>query len=128
MTPKTIFGREPATIVGLIESALALAVALGLHMTNGQVGLIVAATSAVLGTYIAWVTHDTLLGAVVGLLKAVFALAIGFGLHLSPELTAAAISFVTVALSLFNRSQTYPTYAPPEAQAGAIAVSNVGTV
>ena len=103
-----IFGREPAAIVATIEAALALAVAFFLHITSGQVGLIMAVVTAALAVYTAVVTHDRLLAVVVGLAKALLALGVGFGLHLSPEQSAAIIAFVTVAMGLFNRQQTTP--------------------
>lgn len=107
MSPK-IFGREPAAVVGLIEAAIALLVAFGLGWSPEQVGLTMAAVTAVGGVYVAWATKDTLLGAVVGLTKSVLALGIGFGLDVDASQTAAIVAFVTVAGGLFNRTQTSP--------------------
>lgn len=106
-----ITGREPAAVVGLIEAAIALAVAFGLGWSPEQVALTMAAVTAAGGVYVAWATRDTLLGAVVGLTKAVLALAIGFGLHIGPEQTAAIVAFVTVLGGFFNRTQTSPVVA-----------------
>lgn len=44
----TIFGREPALIIGLVQALLALAVGFGLELTAEQTALILAATAAVL--------------------------------------------------------------------------------
>lgn len=108
MNGKTIFGREPAAIVALIEGALALAVTFGLDLTSEQIGLTVAVVTAVFGVFTAYATTETLLGAVTGLIKAVAAVAIGFGAHLAPEQTGALVAFVTVVFGLYQRTQTAP--------------------
>lgn len=108
-----LFGREPAAWVGLIEATLALAVAVGwLAWTREQTALVLAVVMAVFGVVTAYLTKDTMLGVLVGFSKAVIALAIGFGLTLSPELTAAIIGFVTIAVSFFQRTQTSPSPTP----------------
>ncbi|MGH2595791.1 MAG: hypothetical protein ACRDH7_07485 [Actinomycetota bacterium] len=108
-----LFGKEPAAWVGLIEATLALAVAVGwLTWTREQTALVLAVVVAVFGVVTAYLTKDTLLGVLVGLTKAVIALVIGFGLTLSPELTAALIAFVTIAVSFFQRTQTGPAEVP----------------
>lgn len=44
-----MFGREPAVILGLVSAAIALAVGFGLDVTPEQVGLIMAAVTAIIG-------------------------------------------------------------------------------
>lgn len=44
-----ILGREPAVLLGLVGSLIALGVGFGLDVTPEQVGLIMAAVSAILG-------------------------------------------------------------------------------
>lgn len=44
-----MFGREPALILNLVGALIALAVGFGLNVTPEQVGLILAATTSVLG-------------------------------------------------------------------------------
>lgn len=114
MGAKTIFGREPAAWVGLIEAGLALAVLTFLHITSDQTALVMAVVVSLFGIYTAWVTKDTMLGVVVGLAKAALALAIGFGFSLTPDVTAGLIAFVTVAMGLFNRQTTSPVVVVPE--------------
>ena len=43
----TIFGREPALILGAVQALLALAVGFGLQVTPEQMALILAASAAV---------------------------------------------------------------------------------
>lgn len=108
-----LFGREPAAWVGLIEAALVLTVALGwVSITSDQTALIMAVVVSAFGVLTAYLTQDTMLGVLVGLTKAVIALVIGFGLTLTPELTAAIIAFVTIAVSFFQRTQTSPADIP----------------
>ena len=44
-----IFKREPAVILGLVSALIAVAIGFGLDITSEQVGLIMAAVSAVIG-------------------------------------------------------------------------------
>lgn len=44
----TIFGREPAVIIGVIQALIALGIGFGLELSPEQVGSILAATAAVL--------------------------------------------------------------------------------
>jgi intracellular septation protein A len=127
MHADTLFGREPAAWIGLIEAGIALLTITVLHWSTEQIALVMAVVMAIFGVYTAWVTHDTLLGVIVGLVKAVLALLVGFGVSLSPDLTAAIIGFATVALGFFNRQQTFPVAFPPVPTQGAVAVSDVGT-
>lgn len=45
----TIFGREPAMVLALVQAVLALIVAFGLDLAPDQVGAILAATAVILG-------------------------------------------------------------------------------
>jgi len=45
---RTLWGREPALIIGAVQAVLALVVAFGLRLSVEQTGAILAATAAVL--------------------------------------------------------------------------------
>lgn len=122
MRAKLIFGREPAAWIGLIEAVLALLMALSFGVNQDTFGPIMAAVVAAFGIYIAWVTKDTMLGAIVGFVKAAFILATVYGFSLGDEQTAAIIGVITVVAGFWNRNQTYPTEAPPEVPVGATPV------
>ncbi len=47
--PGTIWGREPAMLLALVQAVLALVVAFGLKLAPDQIGAILAVTSVVLG-------------------------------------------------------------------------------
>lgn len=81
-----IFGREPAAILAVLYSVIAVLGAFVFHLTIDQQSLLNAGAAASLGLVLAAMAHsDGLLAAVVGFAKAVMAIALGFGLHASPE-------------------------------------------
>ena len=47
--PGTIFGREPAMVLALVQAVIALIVALGLNLAPDQIGAILAVTAVILG-------------------------------------------------------------------------------
>jgi len=47
--PGTIFGREPAMVLALVQAAIALVVAFGLSLAPDQIGAILAVTAVILG-------------------------------------------------------------------------------
>jgi len=47
--PGTIFGREPAMVLALVQAVIALVVAFGLSLAPDQIGAILAVTAVVLG-------------------------------------------------------------------------------
>lgn len=44
-----MFGREPALILGMIQALIALGVGFGLELSSEQMGLLMAASAAVIG-------------------------------------------------------------------------------
>lgn len=109
MPGPTIFGREPAFYVGLIEACLAIVLSFHLWGLNADTeGVIMAAVVAVFGFYTALVTKATLLGVGTGLAKAVLALFVTFGVHLSEANQTAIIALAVFILGAFNRTQTEP--------------------
>jgi hypothetical protein len=47
--PGTIFGREPAMVLALVQAVIALVVAFGLSLAPDQIGTILAVTAVILG-------------------------------------------------------------------------------
>ena len=47
--PGTIWGREPAMVLALVQAVIALVVAFGLSLEPDQIGAILAVTAVVLG-------------------------------------------------------------------------------
>lgn len=80
-----LFGREPALWLSLIQTAVALAVGLGLALTGEQVGLVNAAASAVLALVAAVAVRPFPVPLLMGAIQAALALGVGFGLDLSAE-------------------------------------------
>lgn len=103
-----LLGINPAALSGLIAAGISLAITFGLHLSSEQEALIMAAVTAVLGVYTAWVTTGTQLSLIVGAAKSLLALGVGFGLPLTSDQTGAVIAFLTLALGFFNHTQNSP--------------------
>ena len=108
----TIFGREPAALLGLLEAVLAVLVVFPLgaqmHVDAGAIVVIMAFVSAAIGVYSAIATKDTLLGVVVGLVKAGVGLGAYYGLELRDEQNVAVVALTAVLVGFFQRTQTSP--------------------
>lgn len=108
----TIFGREPAMWVGLIEAALVLALSFTAFISSEQTALVMAVVTAAAGFYVGWATKDVGLARVIGLIKACTALLVGFGFALTDAQNGAVLAFVSVAFALINRDRTSPVADP----------------
>lgn len=108
-----VFGREPAVLLGVISSVLALASLLILHWSTDQLAVVMAFVVAGLDFYVAWATRDTLLSVATGLIKAAVILLAGFGLDLDPATVTAVILVMNAIFSAFVRTQTSPVAFPP---------------
>jgi hypothetical protein len=113
MNSPTIFGREPAVIVGLIQAVLALAVSFGVLAFVGikgqvELGIVMGVVIAVLDLYVTYVTRRALLAAAIGLVKALGAFVAIYGYALTVEQTGSVIAVLTFGLALFHQSQTEP--------------------
>lgn len=109
MSKWTIFGREPALVVGFIGAALSVLASLGLPgLVPDQVALIVAALSAATGAVTAALTRPVAPGAFTGLVGALAALAAGYGLDVPPETVGAVNGLVLAAAALITRGEVSP--------------------
>lgn len=123
MKTKTIFGREPAAWLGLIEMVLTLLMAFSFGVDQTTFGPIMAVVTAVFGVYTAWVTKDTLLGVIVGLAKSGFVLMAVYGFTFTDAQTGAVIGVITVVVGFFNRTQTSPVLENPGVPPGVTPVA-----
>ncbi|SEN87464.1 hypothetical protein [Nonomuraea pusilla] len=109
----TIFGREPAVILGFLSAALQLLTAFVLPLTSDQVGALNAVAAAAVGVWTAAVTRaadggSSIQSAVLGFAQAGITLALVFGLSLSDEQTASIMAFVAMGVSMFVRQVSSP--------------------
>lgn len=104
----TIFGREPAVWVSLIEAVLTILLAFSLGISQTTFGPIMAVVVAAAGAFTAWATRDTMLGVLIGLSKAALICAAVYGLTLTDAQTGALIGTVTLLIGFFHRTQTSP--------------------
>lgn len=114
----TIFGREPAVILGFIEAALYSAVTFGLGQYVGisqeALGPIIAVIAIGIGAYTAWATKDTSFSWVTGFIRAGVALLAVYGFTITDTQLAGLLTFVTLGVALFTRTQTTPVAFPAE--------------
>lgn len=127
MKAPTLFGREPAVFVGIIQAAIVLLGNQLFGWTEDQVVAVSLVVVIVGDGYVAWVTRDTLLGVGVGFVKALVVAATSFGAVIPSDLAPQLIALTTAVAGFFQRTQTSPTYDPPKAVPGATPVSEVGT-
>lgn len=109
-----IFGREPAAYAGVLLAVLGVLQVLDVFGANSneKVALISAAGAAVFAAVTAYFTKTVSTAVVVGAAQAVLALLVGFGVDLSPDLTAAIVSGLQLALAGFLRQNTSPAEFP----------------
>jgi len=108
-----IFGYEPAAWAGALQGVLGVLVVLGVGgLTADQSTLVQAASAALFALVTAFLTKKVNLAVVVGGVQAVMALLVGFGLHLDPDVQAALIAALQVALAGFLRQNTEPAVEP----------------
>lgn len=112
-TKVTIFGREPAAIIGAIQAGLVLVVSFGWLDGIGisgqdSIAIVVGVLSALAAVYLAWKTSETLLAPIIQLFQAFLSLAAIYGFHLSNDQTGFVIAAITSVAALFHRTQTTP--------------------
>lgn len=106
----SIFGREPALILGALSATLSLAVAFGVPgITDATATLIVALITAIFGAITAAITRPIAPAAFTAVVTAAAALLAGYGFDVSAEMVAAVNGAVLAALTLITREQVTPT-------------------
>lgn len=116
MKQGTIFGYEPALVLGTLNASLGLLVTLGVgDLTTEQAGWIVAAIAAVLGATTAAMTRPIVPAAFTTVVTTAAALVAAFGYEVPPEVVGALNFALVSALALITRGQVVPTAAtrPP---------------
>lgn len=102
----TIFGREPAVIIGFLAALIEALGGTVLHLSGGIQGALIALVTAAFGVWTAaHVASDKLLPAVLGFAQAGFSLYIAFGQNVSAGDQAAVMTLITMTVALFVRTQ-----------------------
>jgi hypothetical protein len=111
--------RDPALYLTLFATAVRLAAAFIVDLTDGQQAVLNATATAVAGLVVAlWVRRDGQVAALLGVAQALLALAVGFGLDVSAEGQAVIMSFIGALAAAFIRTQvTAPVTAEGARQA-----------
>lgn len=115
MSPVKILGREPAALLALFAVAVKMFSAFVMEVDENTQAYVNAAAAAGMGVFIAWVTKDGVVAAVLGLGQAVIALAVGLGLEWDVATQAVVLSFVSLTLGAYDRTQvTAPVPVQPK--------------
>jgi hypothetical protein len=111
-----IFGREPALVMALIGSGIAMISAFIFPLTTDQQGVLNAGVVAVFGLVTAaLLAKEKLVATIEGLARAVFAIGLAFGWDLPPDKQAVILTFVSLASALWFRPQVVASVPPEEA-------------
>jgi hypothetical protein len=102
------FGTEPALIMAVISSALALVVTFNIGLTSAQAGLWTAVIAAVGAAVTAALTRPIAPAAFTGLVGAVAALLAGYHFDANPATIGAIDALITSALMLLVRHGVSP--------------------
>lgn len=105
MKPLFLFGREPAAWLTLFAVAVKLFSAFVIEVDEATQAYVNAAAAAGMGVLIAWITKDGLVAAILGLVQAFMSLAVGLGLDWDVATQAVVLSFVSLALGGYDRTQ-----------------------
>jgi membrane protein implicated in regulation of membrane protease activity len=117
MTPRLIFGREPALWLNFI-AVVVYAVGLTLGLSTDAQGILNAIAALLAGLIIAgFVKAEEWVPILLGMFKLVIALVISLGVDLSPEVQVMVMSALTAFLALATRTQVVAPVAPKAAGA-----------
>jgi hypothetical protein len=105
MKPLLVLGREPAAWLALFAVAVKLFSAFVMDVDEQTQAWVNAAAAAGMGVLIAWMTKDGVVAAILGLVQAVISLAVGLGLDWDVATQAVVLSFVSLALGAYDRTQ-----------------------
>lgn len=98
--------RDPALYLTLFATAVRLAAAFWLDLSDGQQAVLNATATAIAGLWVAvWVRRDGQVAAILGVAQALLALAVGFGLQVDAEGQAVIMSFIGALAAAFIRTQ-----------------------
>lgn len=108
MKSLTVFGREPALVLGAISAALSLAVTLGIGLTADQAGAWTAVIAGVFAVITALATRPIAPAAFTGLVTVVATLLAAYHFDVSAGTVAAVNGTVLAVLTLLTRGQVSP--------------------
>ena len=116
---RSIFGREPAAITGVVSAALIVLISFGLNLDTEVQGYIIAAVEAVLGVVVVIKVKENIYPALITLVRVVIPLVVGLGLSLTVDQQGALLAFVTILLTFFGtRPQVTPKVTIDAVQTG----------
>lgn len=112
MKKVTIFGQEPAMILGAVNALVALVVAYGLDLSQVQTAAISTVTSGILAIAVAVMTRPFVVSALTGAVSTVMAAVAGFGLEFTADQIGATVTVLSIVLALVLRANVSPVSGP----------------
>lgn len=103
-----IFGYEPAVLLYALNAGVALLVAFGLPLSQGQVAAVTTIATAVLSIATAFLTRPVVVPTVTAAVASLLTAAAAFGLHLSANQMGAVVTALSVVLALLLRQNVTP--------------------
>lgn len=119
-----IFGRDPATITGLVAALLGALGAFGLNLDDNLQSIIMAIVTAFLGLLTAFQVGDGLIAAINGFAQSAISLFLYFGLDWSAENQAKVLFFISIVAGFWVRDKVI---APVPAEASLFGAPRSGS-
>jgi hypothetical protein len=103
------FKFEPAVWLYALNAGVALLVAFGLPLSQGQVAAVTTIATAVLTVVAAAMTRPVVVSTITAAVASLLTAAAAFGLHLSANQTGAVVTALSIALALLLRQNVTPS-------------------
>lgn len=104
-----ILGYEPAVLLQAVNAGLALLVAFGLGLSDGQVGAVTVLATAAVAVATAVMTRPLVVSAVTGAVGTALSAVAAFGLDLSAQQIGAVVTALSIVLALLLRQAVSPS-------------------
>jgi hypothetical protein len=99
---------EPAMVVYCVNAAVALLVAYGLPLSDGQVGAVTVIATAATTIWTAWATRPVVVPTITGAVGTALAAVAAFGLDLTSDQIGATVTALSIVLALLLRQNVTP--------------------
>lgn len=107
-----IFGFEPAVIAYAINAGVALLVAYGLDLSQGQVEAVAVITTAILAAVAAAMTRPVVVSSITGAAATILAALAAFKVDLTADQIGTAVTMGSIVLALLLRQNVSPAPVP----------------
>ncbi|TDD97659.1 hypothetical protein [Actinomadura rubrisoli] len=103
-----VFGYEPAVIAYAVNAAVALLVAYGLDLSQGQVEAVAVITTGVLAAVAAVMTRPVVVSTITGAAATILTALAAFKIELTADQIGATVTGLSIVLALLLRQNVSP--------------------